>query len=344
MRRVASMIVVMAFLSISLLGSSIKLIEPADAIRLIGNKGIVFVSGESAESYQKAHIIGSISMPACDLYGIAKAEDLSCAPLYRCPKEAEEYIRNKGIGNSQMVIAYDLFPGSDAVALYSFFETMGHKNLKILNGGLASIRALDPNQLVCDELQAERKSIMKQAEAADQEDDIDKEEDLESQAENIKAKMNLLESQLLIRDEVEAHKRSDYLLASEKFNMDFIADNIEARQVFDDILKDGNESISMMIDMRCADEGVAEDAAEENYTPGVTYVNWKDITDFEKNKRFKSAEEMQRVFDEAGVNRGKKLYVYCRNDASRSAYIAMALRLLGYTHVKRLIDDKVVQK
>ncbi len=339
MRRVASMIVVMVFLSITLMGSDIKLIEPADAIRLIGNKRIVFVSGESAESYQEAHIIGSVSMPVSDLYRIAEAKDISCTPLYKCPIEAEEYIRNKGIGNGQMVIAYDLFPGSDAVALYSFFETMGHDNLKILNGGLASIRALDPNQLVCDELQVEQQSIIRQAEEADQEDDIDKEEELESQAKSIKAKMNLLESQLLIRDGEEAHKRSDYLLASEKFNMDFIADNIEARQVFDDILKDGNESTFMIIDMRCVNERVIEDATEENHTPGVTYIDWKDITDFKKNKRFKSLEEMQRVFDEAGVTKGKKLYVYCQNDVSRSAYVAMALRLLGYTHVKRLIDD-----
>ena len=340
------------FLSIALLGSGINLIEPADAIRLIGDKRVVFVSGERNETYSDAHIIGSVSMPVSDFYRIDKAESAQCTPLYKCPEEAQEYIQKKGIKNDQMIIVYGNFPDPAAAAVYSFFETIGHSNLKVLNGGLGSVKALDPNQLVFDELQAERHEIMSQAEVAKQAGDIDSEEDLESQAESIKVKIDFLESQLLISSKSERRKTSDYRLDIEKFNSHYIAEKKEVENAVSDILKDGNKSSFLIVDMRCSDmksaEENAENVVEESRIPGLKYIDWKDIADFEKKKRFKSAEEMQKIFDSAGITRDKSIYVYCQNDRALGLYIVSALRLLDYKHVKIVVDGltagKIIEK
>jgi len=346
MRRLISVVMAMLLLSVTLLGSGIKLIEPADAIRLVGDKRVVFVSGERNETYQDAHIIGSVSMPASDLYRIDEIENAQCMPLYKCPVEAQEYIQRKGIENDQMIIIYDNFPDTAAAAVYSFFETIGHDNLKVLNGGLGNIKTLDPNQLVFDELQAERLEIKRQAEAAKQAGDTDNEEDLESQAESIKAKIDFLESQLLIRSEAERRKASDYRLNIEKFNIDYIAEKKEVESAVNVILRDGNRSSSLIVDMRCPGLKTAEDDTEnalgESRSSGFKYVNWKDIADFEKKKSFKSSEEMQKIFDSAGITRDKTIYVYCQNDTALGLYIVSALRLLDYKHVKIVIDNLLV--
>jgi thiosulfate/3-mercaptopyruvate sulfurtransferase len=343
MGRLISVVMAMVLLSVTLLSSSIKLIEPADAIRLVGDKRVVFVSGERNETYQDAHIIGSVSMPVSDFYRIDKAESVQCMPLYKCPVEAQEYIQRKGIENDQMIIIYDNFPDPGAAAVYSFFETIGHANLKVLNGGLGSIKALDPNQLVFDELQAERYEIIRQAEAAKQAGDIDNEEDLESQAESIKAKIDFLESQLLISSKAERRKASDYQLDIEKFNVDYIAEKKEVENAVSDILKDGNKSNFLVVDMRCLDLKTAEDdtenAAGESRSSGLKYIDWKDIADFEKKKSFKSSEEMQKIFDSAGITHDKTIYVYCQNDTALGLYIVSALRFLDYKHVKIVIDN-----
>lgn len=342
-RLIGVVAVVVIFLSSITFGSNIELIEPADAIRMIGDKRIIFVSGESGDAYNERHIIGSISMPASDLYQVGKSGDAYCAPLYRCTKEAEEYIRSKGIRNDQMIIAYDNLQGPAAVAVYSFFETLGHIDLKVLNGGLAGIQALDPNQQVLDKLEAERQAIAQQAKIENQEGRTDEEEELKAQEESIKAKIDFLESQLLIRSgEGEKHKASNYRLDTEKFNIDYIAEKREVENAVDDILKDGNKSKFIIVDMRCMDGMIVEEkmdsVEDKSRISGLKYIDWEDVTDFEKKKSFKSLEEMQKIFDNAGITRDKIIYVYCQNDTALGLYIVSALRLLGYKHVKIVMD------
>lgn len=201
------------FLSSMLFGSDIKLIEASEAIRLIGNKDIVFVAADSTDTYKNNHISGSVVMHADYLRYPDSMEDMHCAPLYLCPKEAQEYIRSKGIKKNQMIIVYDTLFGSDAASVYHFFESLGHKNIRVLNGGLEGIRAIDPNQKVFDKLKVEREEILQQILEAKKSEKTDEVKRLNSEAENINAKMNMLETKLLIQGgEEEKRERSDYLL------------------------------------------------------------------------------------------------------------------------------------
>ena len=229
------------FLSNMLFGSNIKLIEPSEAIRLIGNDSVIFVSGENNDTYINGHIVGSVSMPANHLYGPDKAGKSPCTPLYACPKEAQMYIQGKGIKNDQMIIIYDHLQDSHAERVYGFFDKYGHVGLKVLNGGLDSIKALDPNQQVVNKLEAEYEIIQGQIEKAREAGDIGQVEDLETQSKHIEAKINLLESQLLIRSGEEVKRQvSDYRFDPEKFNENYTADKIELKQANDHNLTDAN--------------------------------------------------------------------------------------------------------
>lgn len=340
MRKSVNIIMLMIlFLSGLLFGSDIKLIEPEEAIRFIGDKEVMFVSGDSNDTYNSNHIVGSVEMDAHHLHHADIMGNMHCAPFYMCPEEAQEYIRGKGITNDMMIIAYDNFRGSNATGVYSFFESFGHENVRILNGGFDGIRALDPNQKVFDKLKSERKEIGQLVKTAKKEGNVDEEKRLISMSGEIKAKMDILEPQLLVRSgKEEEHKRSDYVLDAKKFNPRYIADKTEVKEAVDDILKNGSESKFVIIDTRSMDEIIGEkkldNVARGGHIPGAKFIEWKNITDMEKKKSFKSLEEMQKVFDKLGITKDKTIYAYCQVGAGRGSHIIAALRLLGYENVK----------
>ena len=162
MRRVLKMIFCSIFVLNILWGSEVELIEPEEAIKLIGNKDVVFVSGDGADIYSINHIVGSVEMYAHHLHHSDIMGNMHCAPLYTCPEEAQKYIRSKGIRNDQLIVAYDNFRGPNATGVYSFFESLGHKKIKILNGGFNGIQAIDPNQIKYNELKDQRKALKKE--------------------------------------------------------------------------------------------------------------------------------------------------------------------------------------
>ena len=330
---------IVVFCSGMLFGSGIKLIEAADAIRLIGNKRALFVSGESNNSYIDHHIAGSILMPAQDLYRSDDMGNMRCAPLFDCPEEAEAYIRSKGVKNDQMIIAYDQFHGSYASGLYSYFESFGHADIRFLNGGLESIRLLDPNQQVFDKLKAEQVAIKREAEKAREAGETDKEKKLESEAQGIEAKMNMLAANLLIRSgKEEVRESSDYILDASKINTEYIAEKREVKKAVDDILKNGNQSKFAIIDARSMEEIIGQKKRDQvvrgGHIPGAVFVGCRKITDTKNRKSFKSREEMQKIFDKVGIGKNKTIYVYSHIGVGCGSYIAAALRLLGYEKIK----------
>lgn len=338
-RAVGRYILLFTLVLSSIFGSDINLIEPTDAIRLIGSKSVVFVSGESNDSFQKFHIVGSIDMPAQELHHSDIMGNMKCAPLYSCPKESEEYMQSKGIKNEQLIIVYDNFLGSSASGVYNFLESIGHEDIKLLNGGLDSIISLDPNQQVYDMLDEERGALIKEAAEAKKSGDIEKAEKLEAHAENIKAKMDILEPQLLIQEgEEEKQKPSNYTIDPKSINREYLADKVEVKRAMDDILKNGEKSMYAIIDTRSMQEIIGKKKPAEvvrgGHIPGAKFISWKNITDFEKKKNFQPLDTLQKVFDKAGITKEQKVYVYSHFGAGRASHVAFALRLLGYKSVK----------
>jgi len=340
MRKAAfAVIACLTVVASNLFASEVKLIEPKEAIKLIGNKDVIFVSGDSHDTYSNNHIVGSVEMYAHHLHHSDIMGNMHCQPLYRCPDEAQEYIRSKGIRNNQLVIAYDNYRGPNATGVYSFFESFGHEKIALLNGGFDGIKALDPNQKIYDKLRDERKALKKEAKTAKKAGDKAKEKEFKDKAKEVKKKMDAIKPKLLVQGGKEPKiTPSDYTIDSKKINKHYIADKYEVKKAVDDILEKGDKSNYVIIDSRGMIEIIGErkmdNVARGGHIPGAKFMEWKNITDEDNKMSFKSKEELQKVFDKYGVDKDKTIYAYCMVGAGRGSHIISALRLLGYKNVK----------
>ena len=139
------------------------LISAEKAVKLIGTKGVMFVSGDSGDNYLNKHIRGSVEMYAHHIHHSNIMGEMHCSPFYRCIDDAEKFIGHAGIDNDTMVIAYDDFKGPNATGVYSFFKSIGHKNVKILMGGWKAMEKLDPNAKKVKALKKQAKAHKKAA-------------------------------------------------------------------------------------------------------------------------------------------------------------------------------------
>lgn len=323
------------------------LISADEAVKLIGNPKVMFVSGDSEDIYKLGHIKGSVEMYAHHLHHSDITGEMHCAPLYRCPDDAEKYIGGKGVTNDMTIIAYDDFKGPNATGVYSFFKSFGHKNVKVLNGGRSAMMAIDPAQKEYDALNKEYKEL-KKAQKADKEDLKKEGADTASLTASIatadagmkdlKAKMDKVEKRLIVvkGDEVDTPKT--YKIDPKKIDYTAIADKVEVKHAMDDILKNGKDSKYVIIDSRGTAEIIGErkmdNVARGGHIPGATFIEWSHISDADNKLSFKSADELKKVYASYGVTPDKTIYAYCQVGAGRGSEHITALQLLGYKNVK----------
>lgn len=323
------------------------LISAEEAVKLIGNPKVMFVSGDNEDIYKLGHIKGSVEMYAHHLHHSEIDGEMHCAPLYRCIDDAQQTIGKKGISNDMMVIAYDDFKGPNATGVYSFFDSYGHKNVKVLNGGRAAIMAADPAQKEYDALNKDLKLATKAQK--DAKDALKKEgankADLDAkiaQAQttivDLKAKMAKVEEKLLVvkGDEVVTAKK--YQIDPKKIKYSVVAEKNEVKHAMEDIVKNGKKSKYAIIDGRGIAEIIGErkmdNVARGGHIPGATFIEWSQISDAENKKSFKSADQIQKVYDNYGITKDKTVYAYCQVGAGRGSQHITALQLLGYKNVK----------
>ena len=323
------------------------LISAEDAVKLIGNPKVMFVSGDNEDIYKLGHIKGSVEMYAHHLHHSDIDGEMHCAPLYRCIDDAEQTIGKKGISNDMTIIAYDDFKGPNATGVYSFFDSYGHKNVKVLNGGRAAMMAADPAQKEYDTLNKELKAAtkaQKDAKEALKKEGADKAAldaaivKASSDTTALKAKMSEVEGRLLVIKGDEVVKPKTYKIDPKKIKWNVIADKVEVKHAMDDILKNGKNSKFVIIDSRGMGEIIGErkmdNVARGGHVPGATFIEWSQISDADKKLSFKSAAEIQKVYDNYGITKDKTIYAYCHVGAGRSSEHITALQLLGYKNVK----------
>jgi len=323
------------------------LISAEDAVKLIGNPKVMFVSGDNEDIYKLGHIKGSVEMYAHHLHHSDIDGEMHCAPLYRCIDDAEQTIGKKGISNDMTVIAYDDFKGPNATGVYSFFDSYGHKNVKVLNGGRSAMMAVDPAQKEYDALNKDLKAAskaQKDAKEALKKEGADKialdAVIVKAQADStaLKAKMTEVEKRLLVVKGDEVVKAKTYKIDPKKIKYNVIADKIEVKHAMEDILKNGQKSKYVIIDSRGMGEIIGErkmdNVARGGHVPGATFIEWSQISDADKKMSFKSADEIQKVYDNYGITKDKTIYAYCHVGAGRSSEHITALQLLGYKNVK----------
>lgn len=272
---------------------------------------------------------------------------MHCAPLYRCIDDAEQLIGSKGISNDMMVIAYDDFKGPNATGVYSFFDSYGHKNVKVLNGGRAAIMAIDPAQKEFDALTKDLKAAKKaekDAKDALKKEGADKaalEAAIKKAGEDAKAlqdKITEVEKKLLVVKGDEVVKAKKYKIDPKKIKWSVIAGKDEVKHAMEDIKKNGKNSKFAIIDGRGIAEIIGErkmdNVARGGHIPGATFIEWSQISDADNKMSFKSADQLREVYNRYGITPDKTIYAYCQVGAGRGSEHITALQLLGYKNVK----------
>ena len=299
------------------------LISAEDAAKLIGKEKVMFVTGDDEDIFKTGHIKGSVEMYAHHLHHSSITGQMQCSPLFMCVEEAEKYIGSKGIGNDTLVIAYDDFKGPNATGVYAFFKSFGHEKIKILNGGRAAMMAADPQQKIYDEIKAKIKEAK---------------EDKERVA-KLNEELKAQEKKLLVqKGDGEKIIAQTFKIDPKKINYEYIAGKDELLKAVQDIMKNGVKSNFAIIDSRSIEEIIGErkldNAARGGHMPGAKFIEWKNVTDFDKKLSFQELDKMQKVFEKNGITKDKTVYAYCHVGTGRSSHIITALELLGYKNVK----------
>lgn len=111
-----------------------------DAIKLIGKDGVRFVATDNAKDFEKGHIPGAVEAFAHDLQLLDDVR--KCKGLPMCEPTAADFIgKTLGVDAATQVVVYDSGIGVNASGGWFFLALYGHKNVKILDGGLAAWKA-----------------------------------------------------------------------------------------------------------------------------------------------------------------------------------------------------------
>ena len=124
--------------------------------------------------------------------------------------------------------------------------------------------------------------------------------------------------------------------ASAKFAFEPIPERVATYATILDAMDDPG---SVILDNRSRAEFTGEDrrAKHGGAIPKARLCNWEDLYD-PATGRMKSLSALCDIFEKVGATPDKEITVYC-NTGFRSAHAYLALRLLGYPHVKNYVGS-----
>ena len=102
----------------------------------------------------------------------------------------------------------------------------------------------------------------------------------------------------------------------------------------DEILERLDDTQLQIIDARSKGEYEGSDVRSDRggHIPGAIHLEWTDLKD-SCNLKFKPAQELQAIVEQAGIQRSKDCVAYCQTHM-RSSVVCIALKSLGYELVK----------
>jgi thiosulfate/3-mercaptopyruvate sulfurtransferase len=116
-----------------------ELVPVDEAKALAAKPGVRFVFADSEKDFEKGHIPGSAVAYAHDLHLLDDVK--ACQGLPMCEPRAAKFIGELGIDAGTEVVVYDLGAGANASGTWFFLRLYGVKNVRILDGGLATWKA-----------------------------------------------------------------------------------------------------------------------------------------------------------------------------------------------------------
>jgi len=255
---------------------------------------VVFVSGDSEDSFPTGHIPGSVVMGAHHLHHSDITGNMHCAPLYQCIEDAEHHIGEKGIDNNTLVIAYDDFRGPNATGVYHFFKVYGHKNVKILNGGRAAMEAAGVTMEKGPE--NKRKATHYHINPKHVDYDI-----VADKYEVLKASNDITETVEKKGDK----RKSKYVIIDARAMNEIIGD-----RKLDNVARGGHIPGASFIEWK-------------------QVTDFKNKLSFPND-----LSEVKKKLEKLGITKDKTVYAYCHVGTGRGSYFYAVLKLLGYKNVK----------
>jgi thiosulfate/3-mercaptopyruvate sulfurtransferase len=117
-----------------------ELVSVEDAKALVGKPDVRFVFSDSEKEFEKGHIPGSVAAYSHDLHFLDDVK--ACKGLPMCEARAARYIgETLGVDADTRVVVYDSGVGVNASGNWFFLQLYGVKDVRILDGGLATWRA-----------------------------------------------------------------------------------------------------------------------------------------------------------------------------------------------------------
>lgn len=110
-----------------------------DAKALVGKPGVRFVFADAEADFAKGHVPGSGVAYAHDLYLLDDVK--ACGGLPMCEPRAAKLIGDLGIDAATDVVVYDLGAGANASGTWFYLKLYGVKNVRIMDGGVATWKA-----------------------------------------------------------------------------------------------------------------------------------------------------------------------------------------------------------
>ncbi len=114
-----------------------ELISAKEVAKMMKDDNVVIVSAQKSSSYNDFHITGSISLPPSIL-----VDNDPISYMNKSAEEMAEIIGSKGVSNTNMIIIYDEGSHKYSGRLFWVFKYLGAPNVKIMNGGLESWKAI----------------------------------------------------------------------------------------------------------------------------------------------------------------------------------------------------------
>lgn len=110
-----------------------------EAKALVGKPDVRFVFSDPEKQYEQGHIPGSAIAYSHDMQILDDVK--ACKGLPMCEPAAAKAIGALGIDDKTQVVVYDSGIGVNASGTWFFLALYGHKNTRILDGGLATWKA-----------------------------------------------------------------------------------------------------------------------------------------------------------------------------------------------------------
>lgn len=110
-----------------------------EAKALAGKPNVRFVFADSEKEFANGHVPGSVVAFAHDLYYLDDVK--ACGGLPMCEPRAAKFIGDLGIDAATEVVVYDQGAGVSASGTWFYLELYGAKNVRIMDGGLATWKA-----------------------------------------------------------------------------------------------------------------------------------------------------------------------------------------------------------